>query len=227
LLFYFLHFFISIFILTFVCEIPFEEKWRESGCVGLMWVRSLSAKFLTCRFALVEYQTIKIGARDGSDENKKKREKNKRARFMHQDIQSNPLTWHESGNITSASKTFCVSIHARYILRAPLSTRENACGSAARCDLRVVGYYRRVSGDEWKSTLGTRNNTRFAHLECILPVCSTVWFVRGILWCNKRFTETSSGLLECEENILTYTGHAGCNRPRFLIIDRADALQNT
>jgi len=227
LLFYFLHFFISIFILTFVCEIPFEEKWRESGCVGLMWVRSLSAKFLTCRFALVEYQTIQIGARDGSDENKKKREKNKRARFVHQDIQSNPLTWHESGNITSASKTFCVSIHARYILRAPLSTRENACGCrtlrSESCGILQARLRRRME----KHALGTRNNTRFAHLECILPVCSTVWFVRGILWCNKRFTETSSGLLECEENILTYTGHAGCNRPRFLIIDRADAFQNT
>jgi len=48
--------------------------------------------------------------------------------------------------------------------------------------LGVAGYYRRVSGDEWKSTLGTRNNTRSAPQERILPVCSAVRFVyEGIL----------------------------------------------
>jgi len=203
------------------------KKSGESLVAWIMWVRSLSAKFLTCRFALVEYQTIQIGARDGSDENKKKREKNKRARFVHQDIQSNPLTWHESLETLHPRARRFAFRYTRVTFYERLWAPARMHADAARCDLRVVGYYRRVSGDEWKSTLGTRNNTRFAHLECILPVCSTVWFVRGILWCNKRFTETSSGLLECEENILTYTGHAGCNRPRFLIIDRADAFQNT
>ena len=189
-----------------------------------MWVRSLSAKFLTCRFALVEYQTIQVGARDGSDENKKKKER-----------KINVLgSCTKTFNLTHSRDTSLETLHPRARRFAFRYTRvtfyerlwapARMHADAARCDLRVVGYYRRVSGDEWKSTLGTRNNTRFAHLECILSVCSTVWFVRGIPWCNKRVTETSSGLLECEENILTYTGYAGCNRPRFLIIDRADAF---
>lgn len=124
-------------------------------------------KFLACRFVLVEYRTIRASAEDGSVE-KKKKEKDKCARFVHQDIQSNPLTRHEPGNVTFVSKTSRVSIRALHFTSIPERPRECIrMLHAAIWELwNITGVSLETNGK------GRREIIRGLHLERILPVCS-------------------------------------------------------
>lgn len=128
---------ISFFTLLFhslfyVCIQNF--LWRKAEGIWLRGSRESvpRAKFLAF-VRVVEYRTIQISVKETgvSRARKKKRKEDERSRFMHEDIQSNPT------RATRAWKHYIRAQHvsrlryARYILRASLSARENACGCCA------------------------------------------------------------------------------------------------
>lgn len=142
-----------------------------------------------------------------------------------------PLARHESGNIISACKTSRV-----FDTRVTLYERPWALvkmhADAARRDLGVAGYYRCISGEEWKGASGMRNNTRSASRTYLASVFSGMiciwslsqWDVINVL--PKQASDCRSAERRREREIPTCAGYSGCNRLR-LIIGCANAFGNT